>query len=268
MVQGLRARRAVLLARTVRLTARASVVDARVVSTQGPITVNPAHWLDGDFIPAEPPALRARALRVAQAIEAGGPLARGLSRETLIPCTKHLDGAACPGLMVALKQRDDAILLFCPVCTNDEYLIYEWEDTLWANGPMEPIDISAVAAEHGLGPLGPGRAPTADDRDELLTRALTLVGSCWTPAEVRRSMATANAPSQVIEAIVNSLPIPPPIASLERLLPVLIDLWNDTRGTPAPATPRRKTKVGVNQPCPCGSGKKYKRCCMLHETTH
>ena len=26
--------------------------------------------------------------------------------------------------------------------------------------------------------------------------------------------------------------------------------------------PRRKaTKVGRNDPCPCGSGKKYKRCC-------
>ena len=83
------------------------VVNARAVSTQGPIIVNPAHWLDGDLIPAEPPALRAKALRVAQAIESGGPLARGLSRETLIPCTKHLDGAACPGLMVA-NGRDPA----------------------------------------------------------------------------------------------------------------------------------------------------------------
>ncbi|WP_082364086.1 SEC-C metal-binding domain-containing protein [Rhodopseudomonas sp. AAP120] len=27
---------------------------------------------------------------------------------------------------------------------------------------------------------------------------------------------------------------------------------------PAPAT---RTKVGRNEPCPCGSGKKYKRCC-------
>lgn len=137
-------------------------------------------------------------------------------------------------------------------------------------GPIivNPAHCSAVAAEHGLGPLGPGRTPTPDDRDELLTRTLTLVGSRWTPAEVRWSMATANTPSQVIEAIVNSLPIPPPIASLERLLPVLIDLWNDTRATPATATPRKKTKVGANQPCPCGSGKKYKRCCMLHETTH
>ncbi len=238
------------------------------MSNQGPVTVNPAHWLDDDgFIPAEPPALRNKALRVAQAIEAGGPLARGQSRETLTPCTKRPNGVACPGLMVVIKQRDDAILLFCPICTNDEYLIYEWEDTLWAEGPMEPMDIEALAAEHGLGPLGPGRIPTADDRDELLARVLTLVGSRWTPAEVRRQMATATVPSQVVQAIVASLPTPPPIASLERLLPVLLDLWNDTRAAPATA-PSRRTKVGANQACPCGSGKKYKRCCMLREATH
>ena len=34
-------------------------------------------------------------------------------------------------------------------------------------------------------------------------------------------------------------------------------------GEDAAATVRReKKKVGRNQPCPCGSGKKYKKCCM------
>jgi hypothetical protein len=31
---------------------------------------------------------------------------------------------------------------------------------------------------------------------------------------------------------------------------------------PAPQSTQRKgRKIGVNEPCPCGSGKKYKRCC-------
>jgi len=81
-------------------------------------------------------------------------------------------------------------------------------------------------------------------------------------------MATAAVPSQVIQAIGGSLPAAPPIASLERLLPVLMDLWNDTRASPPAAAPRRRVEVGANQSCPCGSGKKYKRCCMLSETTH
>ena len=32
---------------------------------------------------------------------------------------------------------------------------------------------------------------------------------------------------------------------------------------PAPVAPiTRKEKVGRNDPCPCGSGKKFKKCCM------
>jgi uncharacterized protein len=33
------------------------------------------------------------------------------------------------------------------------------------------------------------------------------------------------------------------------------------RKSPARSTPAHSTKVGRNAPCPCGSGKKYKRCC-------
>ncbi len=40
----------------------------------------------------------------------------------------------------------------------------------------------------------------------------------------------------------------------------------DANATPVPGaiavtTPRKVKKIGRNQPCPCGSGKKYKRCC-------
>lgn len=33
-------------------------------------------------------------------------------------------------------------------------------------------------------------------------------------------------------------------------------------------TVRRGAKVGVNDPCPCGSGKKYKKCCMAKDEMH
>jgi len=26
---------------------------------------------------------------------------------------------------------------------------------------------------------------------------------------------------------------------------------------------RDKPKIGRNEPCPCGSGKKYKKCCLI-----
>ena len=39
--------------------------------------------------------------------------------------------------------------------------------------------------------------------------------------------------------------------------------WVYVSGVPATDTqePRRVTRVGRNDPCPCGSGKKYKKCC-------
>jgi uncharacterized protein len=56
-------------------------------------------------------------------------------------------------------------------------------------------------------------------------------------------------------------------ATIVRALPGLVSVirmfWQDGESAlfgPAPA-PRRAPKVGRNEPCPCGSGKKYKRCC-------
>ena len=37
------------------------------------------------------------------------------------------------------------------------------------------------------------------------------------------------------------------------------------RGKVVPFDARKKGKVGRNDPCPCGSGKKYKKCCMLKD---
>ena len=38
-------------------------------------------------------------------------------------------------------------------------------------------------------------------------------------------------------------------------------LTNDTETTPVKKKPVKKQKIGRNDPCPCGSGKKYKKCC-------
>jgi len=36
---------------------------------------------------------------------------------------------------------------------------------------------------------------------------------------------------------------------------------------PAPAQQDNEPKVGRNEPCPCGSGRKYKKCCYKEEET-
>ena len=37
--------------------------------------------------------------------------------------------------------------------------------------------------------------------------------------------------------------------------------WRFTEGTMVKSAPVSVTKIGRNDPCPCGSGKKYKKCC-------
>jgi len=49
----------------------------------------------------------------------------------------------------------------------------------------------------------------------------------------------------------------------------IYDFWLDRR-EPAykPEPIRKQQKVGRNEPCPCGSGKKYKKCCGAPERFH
>jgi hypothetical protein len=44
----------------------------------------------------------------------------------------------------------------------------------------------------------------------------------------------------------------------------LADRYGDPKGLLQPAKPAARTqpKIGRNEPCPCGSGKKFKRCCL------
>lgn len=47
---------------------------------------------------------------------------------------------------------------------------------------------------------------------------------------------------------------------IPRVLPVLRELAQ-IRASEEIDTVRRSHKIGRDEPCPCGSGKKYKRCC-------
>ena len=61
------------------------------------------------------------------------------------------------------------------------------------------------------------------------------------------------------------------IEELTSIAPDLISLWTETlnawRLSQSPGQPSQRSdfgKVGRNDPCPCGSGKKYKKCCGLN----
>jgi hypothetical protein len=54
-------------------------------------------------------------------------------------CTMRTNRRQCLGLMWVVKDPDDSIDAYCPECGRDEVLIHSWQDTLWADGPMEPV---------------------------------------------------------------------------------------------------------------------------------
>jgi Mlc titration factor MtfA (ptsG expression regulator) len=51
------------------------------------------------------------------------------------------------------------------------------------------------------------------------------------------------------------------------LFGLLRELFHQDTGSLLPLVPRRRRGVGRNAPCPCGSGKKYKHCCLMGNQT-
>lgn len=105
------------------------------------------HWLDerGE-LPIDNLHVRRRALRIAQLIEAGGPLERGQVRETLVACSLRPNRKQCLGLLCVEKTKDERIWAYCLSCQREEILITGWQETMWANGPMEPASEEMLAA--------------------------------------------------------------------------------------------------------------------------
>jgi preprotein translocase subunit SecA len=75
------------------------------------------------------------------------------------------------------------------------------------------------------------------------------------PQEVRPRSVFSAIPQQAVHQEFQA-GIPRPVAPQQAVL-------EDTKVSPQPvaASVRSGDKVGRNDPCPCGSGKKYKKCC-------
>lgn len=101
--------------------------------------------LEGDHPHA---AVRHRALRIARLVEYGGPLEPGQQRETLVECSRRPNRKPCLGLLWVFKREDGLIEAHCGSCNDENIYISGWQETLWADGPMEPISADDFQTTH------------------------------------------------------------------------------------------------------------------------
>ena len=112
------------------------------------LIVDIRHLLDANGeLPTANLQLRQQALRVARLIEYGGPLQVGEFRETLVECSARPKRRPCLGLMWIQKTDDQRLDAYCLVCRRDHVVISGWEETQWAEGPMEPASDDVFAPD-------------------------------------------------------------------------------------------------------------------------
>ena len=94
------------------------------------LVVNPHHIVE-----------RRKLLQIARLIEYGARLEPDEYRETLVECTRRPGRKRCLGFLWVAKTDDREILAYCSACETDQVLIHSWQDTPWADGPMEPARV-------------------------------------------------------------------------------------------------------------------------------
>jgi hypothetical protein len=121
------------------------------------LVVDIRHWLtDQGELPLDNLRVRRNALRIAGFIEYAADLKPGEGRETLVACRRRPKRRQCLGLIWVVKLRDHRIEAHCMACHETEALISGWEETLWAEGMMEP---APMLEDPGTGETGGNGTP-------------------------------------------------------------------------------------------------------------
>ena len=128
---------------------------------------------------------------------------------------------------------------YAPRLEEDTVGAMIWE--IWAAGFGKALDLNPFA-------WGDYDARPEDDPDAMAIRVLdTLAHAAETPGD-------AGLPEQLTQALRKD--------AVDILGSCVEDLH---RTRPAALKPHRRVKIPRNAPCPCGSGKKYKKCCLQAE---
>ncbi len=100
-------------------------------------------------------------------------------------------------------------------------------------------------------------------REELANE----VGIRWTGLEILRTEAGQPGDREGVVEFVARYKTPQGASSLREASSFLFekDEWFYLDGEILASDPVRVEKIGRNEPCPCGSGKKHKKCCLGKE---
>ena len=144
-------------------------------------------------------------------------------------------------IAATLAAGEDVSPMLYPMEEGSEELDF----TTWANAYLFGTELTEadwfdMAGEHG------------DDLYELLYPVLYLSGALEEDVRQRgERWLTPAEEARASEAARDSMPE----------LPQRVHAFWRVAGTPVQTIRREGAKVGRNDPCPCGSGKKYKQCC-------
>jgi uncharacterized protein len=107
-----------------------------------------------------------------------------------------------------------------------------------------------------------------DETQEEITSCVAIVGSCADPDNVDQffNHKYSTDPKVREEGIDHDKLIAMLFANLpmaiESLTKIAANIASEKQNIATPVLPIRSQKVGRNEPCPCGSGKKFKKCCV------
>lgn len=148
------------------------------------------------------------------------------------------------GVARTLMERPDRYSPLFPVDERNGDIIWE----IWIEGFEKAVKLRPAAWQKLLS----SDADTATAMHGMLTLVDVAGADQRLPQEERKALA-ATAPDNIARWIVT-------------LNAWRLANYQPTQGAvPMPwSAPTSAKKVGRNDPCPCGSGKKYKKCCGLH----
>jgi uncharacterized protein len=151
-------------------------------------------------------------------------------------------------IVAALGDDDGFSPILYPVAENSDELDFAaWADAYIYGSQIGGADWYEAAGEH------------AEDLSELLEPFFLLNGSLREDAEKHQERWLTAAEEKMAVARAQEA-LPDLVTSIYRFWQAL--------ASPAQSLRRESPKVGRNEACPCGSGKKYKQCCGSPEKLH